>query len=75
MILEEIKNQAKYALGYRKAQDNYSDRNILQDFTGYSEDFKKGYKDGLRDARIGKFNDAVTNILTNLGGLLNKWRS
>lgn len=65
--------QAQFALGYRRAQDNYKDRNIQKDFTGYNDSFKKGYAAGLKDARFGKFSSAVTNILTNLGSLLSQW--
>lgn len=65
--------QAQYALGYRRAQNNYYDKNIQSDFTGYGPDFIKGYKAGIKDARYGRFNDAVTKILTGLGDFLGRW--
>lgn len=65
--------QAQFALGYRRAQSNYHDGQITKNFTGYSEAFQKGYKSGIRDARMGKFNDAVLKILTNIGDFLGSW--
>ena len=65
--------QAQFALGYRRAQNNYYDKNLQSDFTGYSEAFIKGYKSGVRDARMGKFNDVVTKILTGLGDFMGRW--
>jgi hypothetical protein len=65
--------RAQFALGYRRAQSNYHDGHITKDFTGYSESFAKGYKSGVRDARMGKFNNAVLKILTNIGDFLGSW--
>jgi hypothetical protein len=65
--------QAQFALGYRRAQSNYYDKNLIKDFTGYSENFIKGYKSGIKDARIGKFNDTVLRILTSIGDLMGRW--
>lgn len=69
LIKEVVKNQAVYAKGYRSAQQNYYDDNLIGDFTGYPDDWKTGYKAGVRDARMGKFNDMILKILTSLGEL------
>lgn len=72
-LKETADPQAQFAMGYRRAQSNYHDDNIVSDFTGYSESFVKGYKSGIRDARMGKFNNAVLKILTNIGDFLGSW--
>ena len=64
---------AQYAMGYRRAQSNYLDKEVMEDFTGYSEAFIKGYKGGIRDARIGRFNRAVLKVLTSIGDVLGSW--
>lgn len=70
LIKETADPRAQFAMGYRRAQSNYHNEQLLRDFTGYSEPFVKGYKSGVKDARIGKFNDAVLKILTKLGDVL-----
>jgi hypothetical protein len=78
LLLTETSNeQAQYALGYRRGQSNYLDGNgVLRDFTGYSESFVKGYRQGIKDGRMGRFNNAVSKILTSLADVLGrgKWR-
>ena len=69
LIKEVIKNQSVYAKGYRQAQQNYYDENLLSNFTNYPEDWVNGYKEGLRDARMGKFSDNVLKFLTSIGEL------
>jgi hypothetical protein len=65
--------RAQFAMGYRRAQSNYYDKNVQKDFKGYSESFIKGYKSGIKDARYGKFNDTVLKILTAIGSQLGNW--
>lgn len=72
-LKEAADPQAQYALGYRRGQDNYHDKNLQQDFTGYTDFFKKGYVAGVKDAKFGKFNSVITRILTNLGDFLGQW--
>lgn len=69
LIKEVIKTQAEHAKGYRAAQQNYYDDSILSNFEGYPDDWVTGYKAGLKDARVGKFNDIILKILTSLGEL------
>ena len=76
-VIKEVStsSQAQYAIGYRKGQNNYYDSNVLSDFHGYSEDFIKGYKQGIKDARWGKFNEKVKNFLVSLADIAGrgKW--
>jgi flagellar biosynthesis/type III secretory pathway protein FliH len=77
LLLKETSNeQAQYAMGYRRGQSNYLDGQVMRDFTGYSESFVKGYKQGVRDGRMGRFSNAVSQILTSLADVLGrgKWR-
>lgn len=75
LLLKETSNeQAQYAIGYRRGSSNYLDKELINDFTGYSEAFIKGYKQGIRDARIGKFSNAVSQILTSLADVLGRGR-
>lgn len=74
LFVEAInKDEAQFALGYRRGQSNYADKNLQQDFTGYSDAYKKGYQTGIRDARFGKVNGVVTKILVGLGDILGRW--
>lgn len=74
LIKETSAVEAQYAIGYRRGESNYKDQNVIRDFTGYSEPFVKGYKQGIKDARMGKFNDVVSKILTSLGDILGRGR-
>jgi hypothetical protein len=69
LIKEVIKSQAVYAKGYRQGQSNYYDDNLLNSYEGYPEDWVTGYKEGIKDARRGKFNDTILKILTSIGEL------
>lgn len=70
-VIREAYNAAtQYALGYRQAQDNYHDENLLKDFTGYNKDFQTGYKAGIKDARRNKWDDRVRRFLIGLGDIM-----
>ena len=73
ILLEAADPRAQFAMGYRQGQIHYYDKNLIRDFTGYSDNFQKGYKQGIKDARMGKFNEMITKILTGLGDFLGSW--
>lgn len=72
-LKEAADPRAQYAMGYRRGESNYKDDNVQTDFTGYSQEFVNGYKQGIKDARMGKFNHVVLKILTSLGDTLGRW--
>jgi len=72
-LKETADPRAQFAMGYRRAQVHYNERNLQKDFTGYSEAFQKGYKSGVKDARVGRFNNAVLKILTSVGEFMGSW--
>lgn len=73
ILFENANDRAQFALGYRAAQKEYVDDNIRRDFYGFSEMYVKGYKQGIRDARLGRVNDAILRVLTGLGDFLGRW--
>jgi len=73
LLLESLNDRTEYAKAYRQAQENYYDDNVLKDFTGYSDNYIKGYKEGIKDARRGKINDWILKFLTALGDFAGRW--
>lgn len=73
ILVEAADPRAQYALGYRQAQKDYNNETLQSDFTGLPDVYKQGYKHGVRDARLGRFNNAVLRILTSFGDFLGRW--
>lgn len=70
VVLETLNERAQFAKGYKAGYENYEQDNLVQDFTGWPASYVKGYEQGVKDGRKGKFNNWIKNFLLSLGNVL-----
>lgn len=69
LLRESLNDRSEYAQGYAAGQDNYHEKNMITNWkdSNHPEEYKKGYLQGVKDARSGKYNGWIKKFLSAIG--------
>jgi hypothetical protein len=72
LLLESLKDRMEFTRGYKNGQQNYKDNNMIQDWenSGHPENYKKGYLQGVKDAKRGRVSAWITKFASALGNMM-----